>query len=110
AELLQAAARADDVLALLPTGGARRVAEQVREPEAAQVDRGDVEAPVEVGADGDLTDVVEEAVREQAVDDDEPGAGLIVGRDGDRDPLPVGALEVVVAELARVGVAKPERV
>ena len=44
-------------------------------PEAPQVERGDVEAPLVVGADRDLAHVVEAARGEEAVDDDQRRAG-----------------------------------
>ena len=72
-ELLQVAPRGDHVLALLPAHRRRRLAGQVREPEAPQVEGEHVEAPFVVGVDGDLAHVVEAPRGEQAVHDDQPG-------------------------------------
>src|SRR6185312_4540330 len=71
AELLQIAREGEDVEPFLPSTRGWRRAGQLRHPEAAQIERRDVEPPLVERPDRDLADVVEAAVGEEAVDDDQ---------------------------------------
>ena len=105
AELLHVAREGEDVEALLPSTRGRRRAGQLRHPEAAQIERGDVEAPLVERADRDLADVVEAAVGEETVDDDQRRPRRLLERNRRGDPLTVRALDDVVLELTRIAVA-----
>src|SRR5215217_8623754 len=109
-QLLQVAGTRQNVLALLPADAGRRLAGQVGQTEAPEVEGRDVEAPIEEGTHRDVADVVEAPRGEQPVDDDQrrPGHALVKA-DAGGDVLAVRALEDVIRELSGICVSQVGR-
>src|SRR4029079_225582 len=105
AELLQIAREGEDVEPFLPSTRGWRRAGQLRHPEAAQIERRDVEPPLVERPDRDLADVVEAAGAEEAVHEYHRGPRRLLQRNRRGDSLTVPALDDVILELTRIAVA-----